>query len=184
MTTPTDPSGVPFPPRSIEAFLTCCAGDWLSLRSRFHLQEPPETATDPEAATDDDGWHRSERGELRVTYLAAEQQGEPGGLEILPPAGGDGTAGAPGQGHRLQFTADGHFHSHGAGASGSQGRWRLWPDGSLELSSGDGQTTVKERIWFTKPNLRLRSCVEQRTDGRPGRASFSSEIRRLTPPST
>jgi hypothetical protein len=42
---------------------------------------------------------------------------------------------------------------------------------------------VKERIWFTKPNLRLRSSVEQRGDGSPGRASFSSEIRRLSRPS-
>jgi hypothetical protein len=175
VTASTDPSGVPFPPQSIEAFLNFCAGDWLSLRSRFRLQATGEAADD----ADDDGWHHSERGELRVTYLAAEQQGEPGGLEIRPPAGGA----AAGQGQRLQFTADGRFHSQGAGGSDSQGHWQLWPDGSLELSSGDGQITVTERIWFTKPNLRLRSCVEQRTDGRPGRASFSSEIRRLTAPS-
>jgi hypothetical protein len=41
---------------------------------------------------------------------------------------------------------------------------------------------VKERIWFIKPNLRLRSCVQRRLDGQPLRASFSSEIRRLNRP--
>jgi hypothetical protein len=41
---------------------------------------------------------------------------------------------------------------------------------------------VRERIWFTKPNLRLRSSVENHADGRPGRASFSSEIRRVSRP--
>jgi hypothetical protein len=41
---------------------------------------------------------------------------------------------------------------------------------------------VRERIWFTKPNLRLRSTVEHRADGTPGRASFSSEIRRISRP--
>jgi hypothetical protein len=41
---------------------------------------------------------------------------------------------------------------------------------------------VQERIWFTKANLRLRSSVEHHPDGSPGRASFSSEIRRLSRP--
>ena len=38
----------------------------------------------------------------------------------------------------------------------------LWPDGSLELTLCAGDTEVTERIWFTKPNLRLRSTVENR----------------------
>ena len=55
-------------------------------------------------------------------------------------------------------------------------------DGSLELViTGDGRE-VRERIWFTKPNLRLRSTVETGVDGSPGRASFSSEIRRVSRP--
>jgi hypothetical protein len=41
---------------------------------------------------------------------------------------------------------------------------------------------VKERIWFAKPNLRLRSSLAHRADGEPGRASFSTEIRRVSRP--
>jgi hypothetical protein len=47
--------------------------------------------------------------------------------------------------------------------------------------TGDGRE-VRERIWFTKPNLRLRSTVETNAAGSPGRASFSSEIRRVSRP--
>ena len=43
---------------------------------------------------------------------------------------------------------------------------------------------LRERIWFNKPNLRLRSTVEQRADGSLGRASFSSEIRRVSRPAS
>jgi hypothetical protein len=178
VTSPTAPSSAPFPPRTIEAFLTCCAGDWLSLRSRFSLQV---AATSPEG--DDDSWHRSERGELKVTYLAPERQGEPGSLEITPPVSGEDTPGGVTRCRQLLFTADGHFRGHAPSGAETLGSWRLWPDGSLELTSCDGQTTVKERIWFTKPNLRLRSSVEHGHDGSPGRASFSSEIRRLSRPS-
>ncbi|MEY3769109.1 MAG: hypothetical protein RLZZ11_2179, partial [Cyanobacteriota bacterium] len=58
----------------------------------------------------------------------------------------------------------------------------LWPDGSLELVSQQNGAELRERIWFNKPNLRLRSTIEQPADGRPGRASFSSEIRRVSKP--
>ena len=68
----------------------------------------------------------------------------------------------------------------GAVAQPDGGRWQLWPDGSLELTVRGPSAIVRERIWFTKPNLRLRSSVEQRPDGSPGRASFSSEIRRVS----
>ncbi len=173
MTSATDPpleaAPAPFPPESIEAFLVCCAGDWLSLRSRFSLEEPPADASEEEAS-----WHSSERGELKVAYLAQDGTGELGGLEITPPAGGR---------HRLLFHADGRFRGSAPDGAETEGRWQLWPDGSLELTSDGGHVTVKERIWFTKANLRLRSCVEHRPDGSPGRASFSSEIRRVSRPS-
>ena len=39
---------------------------------------------------------------------------------------------------------------------------------------------LRERIWFTKPNLRLRSSVTNQGDGNPGHAHFSSEIRRVS----
>jgi hypothetical protein len=166
---PVPPTPAPFPPATIEAFLVCCAGEWLSLRSRFVLEE---TAADVDA--EEASWHSSERGELTVAYLAPEGAGDAGGLEIVPPAGGR---------HQLRFLADGSFRGVAPDGQESQGRWQLWPDGSLELASAQGETTVKERIWFTKANLRLRSSVEHRSDGRPGRASFSSEIRRVSRPS-
>lgn len=150
-----------FPPQDIVSFLTHCSGEWLVVRSLFALHET--------ADRDDDAWHSSERGELRVAYVEPESPGEPGGLEVTPPLG------AP---QRLIFRSEGRFHSQGR-----EGAWRLWPDGSLELTLADGSSEVRERIWFTKPNLRLRSSVEHLADGRPGRASFSSEIRRLNRPS-
>ena len=61
---------------------------------------------------------------------------------------------------------------------------QLGPDGSLELVIAADGLEVRERIWFTKPNLRLRSTVENRAGGAPGRACFSSEIRRVSRPAT
>jgi len=168
---PTPDTIAPFPPETIAAFLTFCAGDWLALRSRFSLEEASTEA--PQAEEEEVSWHSSERGELQVTYLAPEGNDEPGGLEITPPSGGR---------HRLLFQADGDFQGHAPDGAVSTGRWQLWPDGSLELTSERAGNSVRERIWFTKANLRLRSSVEHHPDGSPGRASFSSEIRRVSRP--
>jgi hypothetical protein len=80
------------------------------------------------------------------------------------------------------FHADGRFGSHLDPDAGPTGTWTLWPDGSLDLVIEQGDRQLRERIWFTKPNLRLRSTVEQLAGGSPGRASFSSEIRRVPRP--
>jgi hypothetical protein len=165
---PADQTGaVPFPPGDIAAFLACCAGEWLALRSCFELEEPPQ----PE----DEHWHSSGRAELRITYLEPMGADDPGGLAVQPPTGPS---------RELRF----RHGPHGPGSTGSfrsgedQGEWQLWPDGSLDLRIGSGPGQRLERIWFTKPNLRLRSSIEQGADGRPARASFSSEIRRLPRP--
>jgi hypothetical protein len=150
-----------FPPATMEAFLRFCAGEWMGLRSRFALDAGLE-------GENGDEWHSSERGELQVTYVEPDSPGSPGGLQVGPK---DGTA------QLLQFSGDGRFRN-----GEKQGTWQLWPDGSLELTIRSNDTEVRERIWFTKPNLRLRSTVESRADGTPGRASFSSEIRRVTRP--
>ena len=152
-----------FPPDSIEAFLRFCEGEWLNLRSQFDLGDEAD-------GENGDEWHTSERGELVVTYL--EETGEPGGLSVGPKGS------TPRQ---LLFAGNGSFRSQGTGSS-SEGSWQLWPDGSLELVLSNGEAEVRERIWFTKPNLRLRSTVEHHSDGTPGRASFSSEIRRVSKP--
>jgi hypothetical protein len=159
-----------FPPRDLPAFLRLCAGEWLALRSSLALAEDGGDGEDGES------WHRSERGELRITFLAPQGQDDPGGLEISPPQRPT---------RRLHFLADGRFHDEDAApaeGAGARGGWRLWPDGSLELTWPLGDREVRERIWFTQPNLRLRSSVERSGDGSPGRASFSSEIRRLSRP--
>jgi hypothetical protein len=167
MTQATDPaagdSAGGFPPDSIEAFLRCCAGEWMSLRSRFALEQAADARQG-----DGDEWHSSERGELVVLYLEPAASGSPGGLEV-------GAKGQPAR--RLLFAADGSFET-----GERRGRWQLWPDGSLELVIADETRQLRERIWFTKPNLRLRSTLEHRADGSPGRASFSSEIRRVSRP--
>lgn len=147
----------------------------MSLRSRFDLGAGTEAspAAEGEGTDTNEAWHQSERGELEVRYLAAASADEPGGL-VSQPAGAGATT--------LQFHADGRFETTG-GAAGS-GTWTLWPDGSLELSLEPAGRRISERIWFTKPNLRLRSTVEHHSDGQAGRASFSSEIRRVSRPAS
>ena len=182
-----------FPPETIGAFLRCCAGEWMSLRSQFSLAasldpaaldlgsldlaslEPaaPEPAAPGEGeAALEEAWHSSERGELVVSFLEPEDSASVGGLRVA--AGGKGPA-------QLHFDHQGGFTASG-GEGQSQGSWQLWPDGSLELRISAGERLVRERIWFTKANLRLRSTVEQGADGSPARASFSSEIRRVGRP--
>lgn len=152
-----------FPPDDIQGFLAFCCGEWLALRSCFSIDASSE-------GENGDEWHSSERGELQITYLDPNHPDSLGGLVITPP---NGTT------QRLIFETEGRFR-----AGERQGRWLLWPDGSLELVIQDNTAEIREKIWFTKPNLRLRSSVEHRVDGRPGRASFSSEIRRITPPAS
>jgi hypothetical protein len=187
-----------FPPETIGAFLRCCAGEWMSLRSQFSLAgamdlgsldlgsldlaslEPADPAV-PEPAFPGEGeasleeaWHSSERGELVVSFLEPEGSASVGGLRVA--AGGKASA-------QLRFDGQGGFTASGGGGEGqSQGSWQLWPDGSLELRLSAGERLVRERIWFTKANLRLRSTVEQGADGSPARASFCSEIRRVGRP--
>ena len=150
-----------FPPATIEAFLRFCEGEWMSLRSRFQLGSEAE-------AGEGDEWHSSERGELVVRYVEPSASSQPGGISVGPK---DQTP------RQLLFAADGSFQS-----ADQQGSWTLWPDGSLELVVQLGGGELRERIWFNKPNLRLRSTIEQPADGTPGRASFSSEIRRVSKP--
>jgi len=186
---PGSPSPVTiFPPQDIHGFLTCCAGEWLAVRSRFTLDAADGSLGGDSPRQDEEGaedWHDSERGQLLVTYLEPQLEGEPGGLAISVPSSGQDHAVR----HQLIFSASGRFHGSpgGAGAEGEEarseeGRWELRHDGSLELTIEEEAVVVKERIWFPKPNLRLRSSVEHRADGRPGRARFSSEIRRVRPP--
>jgi hypothetical protein len=195
-----------FPPTNLAAFLRLCAGEWLTVRSRFQLEESgdaegglapagraelvepveggepgPFGPDDPSLAAraDQEHWHDSARGALLVTYLEPTAVHQPGGMAVTPPA----PEGGPGQPLHLWFQAEGVVERlDAAGNRLDEGTWRFWNDGSLELSqSGDGRV-VRERIWFTKPNLRLRSSVERLLDGTPARACFSSEIRRVSRP--
>jgi hypothetical protein len=156
-----------FPPTDLRSFLLLCAGEWLALRSDLALGSLAAASREA-GAEEDDGWHRSERGELAVVWLDPQAPGETGGLAITAPGGATRT---------LSFQDNGAFEAQGA-----RGAWQLWPDGSLELCLRDGDRQIRERLWFTQPNLRLRSSVQWRDDGSPGRASFSSEIRRVSRP--
>ena len=185
-----------FPPTDLAAFLQFCAGDWLSLRSRFSLgaeasqSEAPAPglispgAEGPVVESDDNSWHASERAELSVTLTAPTSANGHGG-EAQSSEGFGGLAiqvkGQAGQ-QQAYFHADGRFGSHPDPGEGVSGTWTLWPDGSLDLVIEQGDRRLRERIWFTKPNLRLRSTVEQLAGGSPGKASFSSEIRRVPRP--
>ena len=160
---------IPFPPQEIGDFLRFCAGEWMGLNSTFALDEPTALAAADDSTTSElegDEWHTSERGELVVTYLEPQADGEPGGLSQGPKGG------LPQQ---LLFHSDGSYH-----CGADQGRWQFWPDGSLELVLEAQGQQVRERLWFTKPNLRLRSSVANQGDGNPAQAHFSSEIRRVS----
>ena len=195
-----------FPPSDLASFLRLCDGEWLTVRSRFELQNTgnddanptPRAGAELEASAgpasqgpfggDDHGptasepqeqWHDSARGALLVAYLEPGEPHEPGALQVTPPAL-DSRAATP---QRLHFQAGGGFERKDqAGNALSHGTWQLWSDGSLELAQNGADSVVRERIWFTKPNLRLRSSVERGRDGSPSRASFSSEIRRVSRP--
>lgn len=124
-----------------------------------------------EEAPIEEAWHSSERAELQVVFLSPAHADQPGGLRVTPPAGAS---------RELHFRLDGSFGSSPEAAS--EGRWQLWPDGSVELIIEAPGRSLRERIWFTQPNLRLRSSVEHGEGGVPGRARFSSEIRRVRKP--
>lgn len=162
-----------FPPEDIRDFLQLSAGEWLTLRSLLGTDVPDEAEAALEKAAalaaDAQIWHQSDRGELTVAYLAPREEMDCGSLNISLPGGA-----------RVELT----FRDDGSVAMGEKwGRWQLAADGSLELEVDKEGWLVKERIWFSKPNLRLRCTLEQSRDGRPGRASFSSEIRRVRRPS-
>ena len=148
-----------FPPADLKSFLTLCVGSWMSLRSRFDL-----------SGLEDD-WHTSDRGEVTVS-LSDQDTGS-----VLSVKSADGAA------SELRFTSDGDLVVMVEGAERS-GRWQLRDDASLEieLKDGDSAATVLERIWFIKPNLRLRSTTAIATDGTPLQARFCSEIRRVSSP--
>ena len=161
-----------FPPEDICGFLQLNAGDWLALRS---LLKPEGTVSAPGEEQHNGGgiepsqpWHASERAEIRVALLEPTSESDWGGLEIF----------AANQANVRLI-----FHKTGTVAINAVlGHWHLGEDGSMELTVEEDNRRLNERIWFRKPNLRLRSTLEQFADGRPGRASFSSEIRRVRRP--
>ena len=150
-----------FPPADPAAFFALCSGEWMSLRSSF---EPYNSG--------DDDWHSSERGTVIVRSAPAEQ-GELGRLSVEAP-GGLTTA--------LVFQQGGGLSIQN-GADTQTGLWRFWPDGSvvLILQQSDG-LEVQERIWFTRPNLRLRSTTAVDASGQPVQGSFSTDIRKVSKP--
>ena len=161
-----------FPPSTIEAFLRSCAGEWIALRSRF---APITSSQEAEPSQEDEAWHDSERGEIKVDYLASATGEAPGGLRVTAPEGNVTT---------LTFLAGGQvlIVASSQEEEAASGTWHFWPDGILELDCPANEGKVSERIWFAKPNLRLRSSLAHRADGQPGLASFSTEIRRVSRP--
>ena len=143
----------------------------MGLRSQFNTSAAPDKAdTNPDTDAGD-AWHSSDRGELTVVVLEADSPGSLGQLAVTSPLG---------ETSRLGFQSDGTLLD--GAASALLGRWQLWPDGSLELVTLAAGLERRERIWFTKPNLRLRSSVEHGADGTATQASFCSEIRRVSRP--
>jgi hypothetical protein len=161
-----------FPPEDICGFLQLSSGEWLALRSLLDPEVAESLQKEPGPARErkelGEGWHQSERGELSMAVLPAPSDDDWGGLEIALP---DGSR------HQVIFQKDGMVVINGI-----SGAWQLSQDASLTLEIKEPTRTVRERIWYSKPNLRLRCTLEQFLDGRPGRASFSSEIRRVTRP--
>ena len=153
-------SDLPFPPADLDSFLQLCDGRWMSLRSIFQLDGS-------------DDWHSSERGEL---VMQSAQEGPDGGARWKVCA-------ADGRQLAAMHFAPGGELTLEATPTDQRGHWQLHGDGCLELTvaAADG-ASLCERIWFTKANLRLRSTTLVDQDGTPRRASFCSEIRRVTAP--
>jgi hypothetical protein len=149
-----------FPPADLKAFLALCVGSWMSLRSRFDLSSGSE-----------DDWHTSDRGEVTVSLS------EQGDDWLLSVQSADGAA------SELRFAQDGGLEVVADGGERGGG-WQLREDASLELqlTDADSGASVLERIWFIKPNLRLRSTTAIAKDGTPLQARFCSEIRRVSSP--
>ena len=128
----------------------------MCLRSCFDL-----------SADGDEEWHRSERGEIQVSFDSDSGDGV-GKLTLKVP---DGSI------VLLVFIFDGSFNING----NQVGRWRFCDDSSIELSLvEDDGTMVQERICFTRPNLRLRSTTLVDCNGTPKKGSFSTDIRRVS----
>nr|AUG32280.1 hypothetical protein PLO_281 [Paulinella longichromatophora] len=143
-----------FPPSSIEDFLSLCIGEWITLRSFFEL------------SSDANNWHSSDRCILSINLSSVEDKLKE---VIIDNTNSSATT--------RYFLLDGCFMSENS----ITGQWKLWADGSLELSYQKVLTNEeeRERIWFTKPNLRLRSKITLNDDGTLLRAEFYSEIRRV-----
>ncbi|EAQ68052.1 putative phycobilin lyase [Synechococcus sp. RS9909] len=153
-------SDLPFPPADLGAFLQLCDGRWMSLRSLVQLDGS-------------DDWHSSERGEL---VMQSAQEGADGGASLMVCA-------ADGRQLAAMHFAPGGVLTLAASPTDQTGHWQLHGDGCLELTvPGADGASLRERIWFTKANLRLRSTTLVDQDGTPRRASFCSEIRRVTAP--
>lgn len=152
-------SDLPFPPADLDSFLQLCDGRWMSLRSLVQLDGR-------------DDWHSSERGEL---VMQSAQEGAGGARWKVCAADGRQLA-------AMHFAPGGALTLE-ASPTDQRGHWQLHDDGCLELTvpAADG-ASLCERIWFTKANLRLRSTTLVDQDGTPRRASFCSEIRRVTAP--
>ena len=146
-----------FPPKDLAGFLDLCAGSWMSLRSHFEL------------GNSDAGWHRSQHDYIDVKRIAESAERCLGGIALKPPKGLE---------QELYLLADGHFNLRGARQA--NGVWNF-RSGNLELSiCRDDGGLLTEWISFTKPNLRLRSTMATTAAGLPERASFASEIRRIS----
>ena len=148
---------IAFPPADLEAFLQLCVGRWMCLRSRFDLE------------SSEDQRHTSDRGEVTVN---AALQDSPWMLTVEA---------ADGASSELLFAPNGELTLRSP-ATKRTGHWQFRPDASLELEVIEGDTRVLERIWFIKPNLRLRSTTATAAEGQPVQARFCSEIRRVSPP--
>ena len=147
-----------FPPTSAAEVLALCDGAWMSLRSQL------------QPADSDEGWHTSEKGELKLSWTASENTNELGRLEATPPSG---------QSTVLTFWADGRLEGNG----GQQGHWELQAGARLVLSRQEGDLRFEEAISFTKANLRLRNLMVWKGDQLQG-AQFCSEIRRVSKPAS
>ena len=147
-----------FPPTSAAEVLALCDGAWMSLRSQL------------QPADSDEGWHTSEKGELKLSWTASDDPAELGMLEATPPSG---------QASQLKFWADGRLE----GSGDLQGRWELQVGNRLVLIHSDGELRIEESISFTKPNLRLRNLLIWKGEQLQG-SQFCSEIRRVSKPAS
>jgi hypothetical protein len=167
----------------IQEFLELCEGKWFSQRTSYHLEQQQSHSSQSEITIE-----RLFQDHPTVTQLCQEYQIDPkvtlGGTQ----SSWDDSAGSA-KTKRIGsavviLVANAENPQTGlllqASSHPQKGRYILGKDEALTLIVEGETGYAEERLWFPKPNLRLRTSLIRYPNGFH-QTTFYSEIRRLPP---